>query len=188
MRMLNIFRASRIRNNVITRLISDTRGVTAVEFAIIGPVFFTLMFSALELGFVLTKEMLLDNAASDVSREIYTGAASNGVVTQDDLVAQICETVSLIDSGCVDNLTIELTTISAFQSIPNSAATCVDSDEPINPKANFNPGAATSIVYMRICLTTNIYTPGLGLGLKLPKTDNGKLQLTSALAFANEPF
>jgi len=171
-----------------SRLIRNKDGATAVEFAIIGPVLFAMVFSAIELGYVLTKTALLDTAAGEVSRSIYTGAATNGVVTKADIIDTICETVGLIDTGCKENLTIELTTITDFQSIPATEATCYDAEDVIKPTVSFDPGTTNNIVYMRICLTTNIFTPGIGFGLNLPKSDNGKLQLISELAFSNEPF
>lgn len=172
----------------VRNLLKDNQGVTAVEFALIGPIFFSLMFSSLELGFVLAKEALLDSAASEISRTIYTGSVTSGVVTQDQLKDAVCEKISIIYSDCKDNLSIELTTITDFTSLPDTDAICHDSDEPIKPAVTFNPGASNNIVFMRICLTTNVYTPGMGLGLSFPKTSTGKLQLVSALAFSNEPF
>ena len=172
----------------IKALFGNEEGVTAVEFALVGPIMLGMIFSAIELGLLLTKIALLDNATGQISRTIYTGAASNGVVTQKQLVDEICYTISIIDDGCSENLAIELTPITDFHSIPNTGAACIDSDEPIKPTVNYDPGASNNIVYMRVCLTSQVYTPGIGFGLQLPKTGNGKIQIVSSLAFSNEPF
>ena len=170
------------------RLYRNDEGATAVEFAIIGPIFFAMLFAAVELGLILTKITLLEMSASDISKTIYVGAAANGEVSKEDLEKEVCDLVGIVDPNCMGNLAIELTEVPSFLAIPQSDAKCIDKNEPINPTVSFVPGSADSIVYMRICLTTGIFTPGLGFGLALPKTDNGKLQLVSSLAFANEPF
>ena len=172
----------------LKRLHRNNEGATAVEYAIIGPIFFALLFAAVELGLILTKTSLLEMSASDISKTIYIGAAANGDVSKEDLEKEVCDLVGIVDPNCLDNLAIELTEVPSFLAIPQSDAKCIDKDEPINPTVSFDPGSADSIVYMRICLTTGIFTPGLGFGLALPKTDNGKIQIVSSLAFANEPF
>jgi len=173
---------------LITRLLKNNKGVTAVEFALVGPVFLAMLLSAVELGLLLTKVALLDNAANSISRSVYTGAVTDGSVMKEDLEETVCDTIKFLDAGCADNLAIELTTISDFTAIPDTEAVCIDSDDPIMPVVSFNPGADNDIVYMRICLTTNVYVPGIGLGLNFSKTETGKLQLVSTLAFSNEPF
>ncbi len=171
-----------------TKILLDIRGATAVEFAMIGPVFFALIFSALDLGLLQTKIALLETAATKVSRSIYTGAASSGTITKEGIKIEVCDSMSFIVSDCINNLSVELTTISDFHSIPTSNAKCIDSDNPIKPAVQYNPGKANDIVYLRLCLTTNVYVPGMGLGLSFPKTDSGKFQIISSLAFSNEPF
>ena len=179
---LNIF------NSLAKKLWNNNEGATAVEFALIGPVFFALLFSTFELGVLTVKSTLLELAAAEASKKIYIGAVSTGGVTSEDLQESICERISYIDSNCRDNLTLELTPISDFNSIPNTDATCTDSDVEIKPTVTFTPGNSNETVYMRICLTTNVNIPGIGFGLSLVKTETGKTQLVSALAFSNEPF
>ncbi len=166
----------------------NREGVTAVEFAMIAPVFMSLLFSVFEMGVLMTKITLLDLAAAEASKQVYIGAAANGTVTPEDLEETICETVSLIDSNCAGNLLLEMTPITNFSSLPNSQATCVDKSTKVKPAVTVNPGVSDGIVYMRICLTTEIVVPGLGLGLGLLKTETGKTQIVTDIAFANEPF
>ena len=173
---------------IIRRAAKDESGATAIEFAIVGPVFLSLVFSAMEVGLLMTKNALLENAASTISRSIYTGSVTNGALTREDLIETVCEAISIIDSSCAENVSIELTPIANFQAIPNSDAQCTDSAQPVNPVVDFIPGAGNSIVYMRICLSTNIYTPGIGFGSQLTQTSTGKFELVTAIAFANEPF
>ena len=177
----------RIRS-LFLRASRDEEGATAVEFAFLAPVFFALIFSAIEFGIVLTKVALLENGAAKVSRTIYTGLASSGATTREQIEEVVCDTVSVFAPDCEDNIAIELTPVANFQSIPSSEAVCKNSSDPISPVTQFVPGVANEIVYLRICLSTQLMTPGLGAGLHLPQTDDGKVQLIAALAFSNEPF
>ena len=170
------------------KLWKNNEGATAVEYALIAPVFFALLFSVFELGTLSTKTVLLDLAAAKTSKNIYIGSVSSGSLTKEDLEKSICDTISLIDTNCRGNLTVELTKITDFNSVPATDAKCVDADVPIKPTVAFNPGVDDEIIYMRICLTTKVLMPGIGFGLSMLKTDTGKTQLVTSLAFKNEPF
>lgn len=174
--------------NMFARFRKDQSGVTAIEFAMLLPIFLVMIFSMIEMGAILTKRALLDSAASEVSRSIYTGAAANGEVDKEELETEICRLISIIDDDCEDNLVLEVTEITDFTAIPTSDAVCHESDEAIKPAVSFESGSAKTIMYMRICLSTPVFVPTMGLGLNMTKTDSGNFQIVSALAFANEPF
>ncbi len=176
-------------NNSKHNFLQCRSGATAVEFALIAPIFFALTFSLFEVGWLFTKIALIDNATSQVSRDIYTGAAINdATITAESLTQDICDSVVIIQN-CEENTTIEVTTISDFNSIPTSGEVCRDSfGSGIRPATTFDPGASSEISFVRVCVTTDILTPFIGLGLALPKNANGRFEIVSALAFANEPF
>lgn len=163
-------------------------GATAVEFALISPIFFGLIFSVFELGIFMTKVTLLDLAAAEASKQVYIGAATSGTVTAADLEETICDTVSFIDSNCRGNLLLEMTPITNFRSIPTTDAQCIDKDTLLRPVVTANPGSTGETVFIRICLTTSVLVPGLGFGLNMMKTDTGKTQIVTAIAIRNEPF
>ena len=174
--------------HLVPRFVHNLRGTTAVEFAFIGPLFFALVFSALELGLVLTKMTLLDTAADQVSREIYIGRTAKELVSSDDLKERICRTVSSVVLDCETNLTLELTPLVDFLSIPETDAQCAEPGTEDIPETAFNSGTANSIMFMRICLTTKILTPGIGYAFSFAETGSQHYQIVSSLAFMNEPF
>ncbi len=176
-----------VRSN--RNLFQCTSGVAAVEFALVGPIFLALVFSLFETGLLYTKIALTDNAVADVSRSIYVGAAqSDGSVTSDTLKEDICDSIFIVQD-CLNNITIEVTTISDFNSIPTGGEICQDSfDSGPPPATTYSPGASSQISFVRVCVTTKIITPFLGLGLKLTKNANNRFEIISTLAFVNEPF
>ncbi|GJE61322.1 TadE/TadG family type IV pilus assembly protein [Methylobacterium trifolii] len=59
-----------------TSILSHRGGATAIEFALIAPVFLLILCAWTEVGLCLMMGSALDNAARDASRLIRTGAAS----------------------------------------------------------------------------------------------------------------
>ncbi|WP_040616603.1 TadE/TadG family type IV pilus assembly protein [Roseibium sp. TrichSKD4] len=56
--------------NTLPDLRSDARGFSAIEFAILGPVFFALLFLAFEVGLLYTRMVLLDDTLTKTSKLI----------------------------------------------------------------------------------------------------------------------
>ncbi|MEO0694453.1 MAG: TadE/TadG family type IV pilus assembly protein [Pseudomonadota bacterium] len=168
--------------------IGNVRGAAAVEFALVAPVFFALIVSMLELGLLTLKSTLVDRAVSQAAVFVYTGATSSTQSEKDRIRDFICKRALLIRE-CAKNLSVELTRVNSFSAPPTSDAPCRDSsDVTLAPVVTYQPGAGNDIVYMRVCATTNVLTPGMGLGLALAKTKTNRYQIISSIAFMNEPF
>lgn len=172
----------------ITDFIRNNRGAAAIEFAIVGPVYLVLALSTMEVGLILTKDVLLDNAMIDASKYVYVGAAQSGAVDQEDLEAFICDRMDIVMQDCENNLALELINMSSFNQTIDHSAPCRDSATEIEPVVQFNPGTSGDIMFIRACLTTDVILPGVGMGLALSKTETGRYQIVSQTAFLNEPF
>ena len=177
---------------LLAALSRDKRGVTSVEFALLAPVFFAMLFSLFEVGILLTRMAMVDHAVNVVSKQVYTGVVTKGVETgtlsQSDLEAAVCDVTGMVIPDCASEITVELTEITSLSELPTSDATCEDASLDLDPAVNFNPGVANSVVFMRVCLTVDLITPGLGFGLNLAKTSTDRYELISSAAFLNEPF
>lgn len=171
---------------------SDQKGSAAVEFALVGPLFLAFMFSMIELGLIMTKIALLDQAVAQSAKFIYTGAATSGNPTQDSLEDFICDR-SVLFVNCKENITVEVIPVTDFTGSSAGAAQCSDSedvDQTVKPVVDYMPGGGTQIAMLRVCITTEIFTPGLrySLGAAVQNTKTGRAQFVSLLAFMNEPF
>ncbi len=60
----------------------DRRGATAVEFAIVAPVFFFLIFLIAETAMIFIAEQVLDNAVFESARLVRTGQAQKSRMGQ----------------------------------------------------------------------------------------------------------
>jgi len=170
------------------RLIGDKRGAAALEFAMVGPVFIGLVVSFFELGLVMLKISMLDFAVAESAKFIYTTAAEGDPPTQSEMKQFICDRAKVL-SGCADNIAVELAPIDAFGATPSEDAACVDSaSEEINPPVEYSTGASNQVMFMRVCVTTNIISPAVrySFGRALIKSDTGRQEILSTIAFMNE--
>lgn len=171
-------------SHTLRRWRASTSGVTAIEFSILAPLFFALLFSLFELSLIFLRGASLDNALSASSRLIYTGQAP----TQDQLEQAICDRV-LFMSNCKENITVEISVVSNFLVPPENDLACRNSDNAsFSPAVRYDTVGSAQIAFMRVCLSTPIIAPGIGLGLSLPKTDTDRFQIVSSTAFLSEPF
>ena len=86
------------------RLATDRRSAVAVEFALVGSVFFLFVLMVVEIVLQLATQATLDDAAFQAARQIrignFTGSSYSGGLT-----SAVCGTVILIPS-CTTNIQI----------------------------------------------------------------------------------
>ncbi|MEP6355570.1 MAG: TadE/TadG family type IV pilus assembly protein [Hyphomicrobiales bacterium] len=169
--------------------VKSESGVTAIEFALLAPVFFIIVISILEVGYTFSKVAMLNYSVSVATKDIYIGKASNNEITHDKIEQNICDNMSVLaGSNCTENLLLELITINDVTDLPNDNAQCRDEALNINPVVQFDPGGSSETVFMRVCFLTNVLVPGIGFGLQLPLEASGKYAIIASSAFVNEPF
>ncbi|MGR3722921.1 pilus assembly protein [Abyssibius alkaniclasticus] len=161
-------------------------GTSTVEFVIIAPVLFGLVFSVFESGWLLTKYMMLERGLDLAVRDLRLGKIPN--VTRVDIRDRVCSN-SMFFRDCDTDMIIELTPIDSPSDFPATNATCIDRAEEIEPVVSFNPGARVrlQIMFIRACVVTDPIFPGIGLGLGLTKDNTGGYRMITYSAFVNEP-
>lgn len=171
-------------------LVRNRKGAAALEFALVGPLHLALLLAMVETGFILTKTALMDLGISEAAKQVYIGTVTSGGVGRDEIKETVCKYAGRLQSRCEENLIVELTPITDFGDVPDHEAFCQEEGAitDIEGLVDFRPGVSSSIVYMRVCLTTEVIFPGLGIGLAMQKTDSGKYEIVSSTAFMNEPF
>ena len=80
----------------------DRRGVSAVEFSLLGPLAITMLIGIVELGMVFLVSGSLENAVLTSSRFGITGGAPDGV-TREDIIRDLIDrnTFGLVDQADV---------------------------------------------------------------------------------------
>jgi Flp pilus assembly pilin Flp len=87
-----------LKSNILNQLWTDESGVTAIEFAIIAPVFCGLMMGTFDIGHRLYMESVLRGAVNKAGRD---SALEGGAETarRDEIDAKLSKQIYLIHSG-----------------------------------------------------------------------------------------
>ena len=174
------------------RFAGDKKGASAIEFAIVAPVFFALMFSTFEVGWFYFVNATMDAATVNVARYIRTGQAHvngySGSDSKDDFFADVvCPKVDfLVD--CQNRITAEVQTFNSFAELAadNTPITCTDNSSDEIDAIPYNPGNDNAIVRVRICLIYDTLNPAIGLNLA--KNDQGQRKITTSYILRVEPY
>ena len=149
----------------------EPRGATAVEMALLTPVFFYMLIGITELSLIEAVQQLLENAAYNTSRLAKTGYV-NGSQTQAQTVSQI--------------MTQELQSFGSFINTANvtMTSTSYTSMGGIGSGGSSGMGSAQQIVVYTINYPWQLMTPMIGNIIGT----NGKINLTSRIVVRNEPY
>jgi Flp pilus assembly protein TadG len=173
-------RAKRLR---FFRLRRNEDGSVAIEFAIIAPVFFFLMFVIAETALVFIAEQVLENAVFETARLIRTGQAQNANMSEADFKAEVCGRASIfIDCDGAD-FYLDVRSFDKFQDVQFEPP--VDEDDNFT-EPQFDYGQQSDIVVVRTYYQWPI-NPVMGRQW-LNLMGNGKLLIGSFSVFRNEPF
>jgi Flp pilus assembly protein TadG len=96
--------------NVLSRFRRSRRGSAAVEFALVAPLFFCMLFAILETAIVFFAGMVLDNATQESARLILTRQAQNSSMTEADFKQNLCDRIKVMFNcqGNLGNLTVDM--------------------------------------------------------------------------------
>jgi hypothetical protein len=168
-----------------------TSGSAALQFAIIAPVFFMMLFATLETAMVFYAEMILENAVKITGRTIRTGQAQLANKTPAQFRQDICDQISFLLNCDAAHLYVDVRSFGNFGA--------ADFPPPVDANGNivanlnnYQPGgssqvpAGNSIVLVRVFYTWQLNTP-MFANYFSNMAGNQRL-ITSSMAFKNEPY
>ncbi len=170
----------------LRRKAREEDGATAtIPFVIFLPFFMLLIMSALEMGTLMLRHVMLERALDMSVRDLRLGNWVNP--THAEFKRQVCNRAGVIPD-CLNVLLVELRPVSTTTWEPLSAGPiCVDRAETIQPVTTFDDGVGDEMMLIRACAKFDPIFPTSGLGFQLPKDNTGAYALVSATAFVNEP-
>ncbi|MCB2112031.1 MAG: TadE/TadG family type IV pilus assembly protein [Parvularculaceae bacterium] len=167
----------------------NREGSSAVEFAIVAPVFLALTFSILEAGYFFFVEAGVEAANDKAARLIRTGQAQSGAMSREAFFDQICNVVELY-GDCEKQLTVDVARFSSFAQLAADTASpiCLNGDASDDdlPPTSYQTGGARDIIRVRVCFTHKSLSPGIGINLE--KTGDGAVKMLSTSVFRSEPY
>ncbi|MCF6431824.1 pilus assembly protein [Leisingera sp. M527] len=160
-------------------------GNASVEFAIVIPAFLLALMSTVELGLINLRHSQLERALDLTVRDIRlnTGANKDHAQIRDE----ICELSGFIDD-CASSLKLEMVRADPFNWTGiDPDPDCINRIEEVNPDVTFEHGQSNELMLIRACMKFKPILPTWGLGQSLSKDDDGRISLTAASAFVQEP-
>lgn len=172
--------------NALRRFRRNRRGSAAVEFALVAPVFFALLFAIIETAIVFFASQVLETGIQDTARQVYTNQAQIAGMTAAQFKTDLCNRVSAL-FACPIDVDVKF----------YPAGTAITITDPI-ASGNYDnsglvyqmPAACTeAVVVARAFYQWPLFVTGLGYNIaNLGRgTSNSKRLLAATAAFRTEP-
>jgi Flp pilus assembly protein TadG len=168
--------------DVFRRFRRNRTGSAAVEFALVAPVFFALLFAIIETGIIFFAGQVLETITQDSARMILTGQAQTAAYTQAQFQTFVCSQIPALFT--CSNLSIDVESYSSFSSVTINSQ--IDGSKNFINNMQYNPGGPGDIVMVRLFYPwPQIVT---GLGYNITNLSGNKRLLVATAAFRNEPY
>lgn len=170
----------------IARFARAREGVTAIEFAMIAPIFFALLLGIFETAFAMLSSQLVETATIDASRLILTGQAQTKGMTKDTFKAAVCKILPPF-MDCSGKVYVDVQVLTAFDANVSTPT----KDGNLDPSGfKFVAGGPEDIVMVRIYYKWAGLIPSVmkNFGLDLSNQADGSTLESATMVFRNEPY
>ncbi len=162
----------------------NRRGSTVVEFALVAPIFFALLFALFETALVFFAGQVLENGLQDSGRLIYTAQAQDASMTQTKFKDELCKRLDVLFT-CA-NVSVDVKSYAQDDIIP--AATPYDG-AGIPMGWDLPPAGSTRTVVVKAFYQWPLFVTQLGYNIaniNRDKADSKRLLIATS-AFRVEP-
>ncbi len=172
--------------HIFRRFSENRKGSAAIQFALIAPLFFAMLFAILETALVFVAGQVLETALHDTARLVLTGQATAANTTQTQFRTSLCNrTSALFDCN---QIVVEAKKYSNFSGVdlstkPTSACSATTT-------ATFTLGSNGDVMVVRAFYKWPLFVTGLGYYIGGNNADGSKCNkrlLSSTAVFRNEP-
>jgi Flp pilus assembly protein TadG len=172
--------------SIFRRFRRNRRGSAAVEFALVAPVFFALLFAIMETAIMFFASQVLETITQNSVRQVLTGQAQGASYAawtnfRDSVV---CGQIPALFT--CSNILVDVETFPSFVGIvlPNH----FDASGNFDPSTfNYNPGGSCSVVVVQLYYAWPMFVTGLGYNIA-NMSGGTKRALVATAAFRNEPY
>ncbi|MBY6089502.1 pilus assembly protein [Maritimibacter alkaliphilus] len=170
----------------LQRFWRNETGHAIVEFAVMLPLYLTVMLSGVELGIWTLRQTMLERGLDLAVRDLRL--ATGQATTHDELKDLICTYAGIIED-CSSSLKLEMEPVSmwSFSTLPTTVD-CADRAEEVNPVRAFVAGDGNQMMLLRACVKFKPLFPTIGLGKGMAVDGNGDAAMVALSAFVQEPL
>jgi Flp pilus assembly protein TadG len=178
------------RRNRFGGFIRDSKGATAVEFALIAAPFLALIAGLIQVFLLFFAQSLLENAVRASARQILTGQAQ----TADASLSSAAAMAAFHQTVCNNaNVLFVCTALMVDVEVANNWSSAntgmpvltYDSNGNVTNTWQFNPGNAGDIVVVRVVYLWPVFFGQLAFNMA--NQANGTREIMASAAFQNEP-
>jgi Flp pilus assembly protein TadG len=169
--------------NLLRRFRDSRSGGAALEFAIVAPLFFALLFAIIETALMFFASQVLETMTQESARMILTGQAQSANYQQADFKQYVCNQIPALFS--CSNLVVNVQSFPSFSSATFNNpfnASCQAQSSNIQ----YNPGGPGDVVLVQVYYPWQLFVTGLGYNIA--NCPNSQRLLVATAAFQNEPF
>jgi Flp pilus assembly protein TadG len=171
------------KTNILRRFHRNRRGSAAVEFALVAPIFFAVLFAIIELSLVFFASQILETVTQDTARLVMTGQAQTASYTQEQFKNAVCAKLTVM-FDCANGVAIDVQSYKTFALI--DVTDPIDSGKNFVAPNNYLPGGPGDIVVVRLFYKWPLFVTGLGFNVS--NIGSNQRLLTATAAFQNEPY
>lgn len=178
----------------LRRFGGNRRGSAAVEFALVAPMFFALLFAIIETALMFFASQVLETVTQNSARVVLTGQAQSGTVTacavggvaapctQATFKTYVCSQIpALFDCS---KLYVDVSSYSSFSAV--TLPSHIDAAGNFDTTMGYSAGSAGDIVVVRLFYQWPLFVTGLGYNIS--NLAGNKRLLVATAAFKNEPY
>lgn len=170
--------------SIFRRFLGCTKASSAIEFAMVVPIFLAVVFSIFEVGYMFLTDLALETALTNAARLVRTGQAHTSTMTMAQFKTVLCDgTYGLVDCN---NVTVEVNVFNSFED-GNTLPPLLDENGDLADNSVFNIGNSSSIIVVRITYLYDIINP-IGNAIQLSNYGDNQYLQAHLVAFKNEPF
>jgi Flp pilus assembly protein TadG len=182
--------AGKRRRNRFGAFIRDSKGATAVEFALIAAPFLAIVVGLLQTFLVFFAQSVLENAVRQSSRQILTGQTQ----TQDASLSQTAAIAAFHQTVCNNaailftctGLMVDVQVANNWSSANTGMPTLTyGSNGNVSNSWQFNPGSAGDVVVVRVMYLWPLFFGPIAFNMA--NQPNGSREIMASAAFQNEP-
>ncbi len=177
-------RPARKRCRLLPRFVRNDNGAVAVEFALVSPAFFFLMFVILETGLMFVAEEVLDNSVATVARMVRVGQIQEAEYTKEQFKDLVCSNAKVFIDCTTSDFFVDVKTYGDFADA--GLGSPVDENGDFVDEGDFNFGGPNDVVVVRAYYKWQT-NPIMG-DISLATLAGGKRLIGSFATFRNEPF
>lgn len=170
----------------LRRFRRNHRGSAAVEFALVAPLFFGLLFAIVETAIMFFASQWLETATQEAARTVLTGRAQNaGYAKVSDFKTNVvCPLIANVMFDCANGIYVDVESYSGFSSVVLNSQ--IDNNGNFINNMKYCPGNGGDIVVVRMFYQWPLFVTGLGYNIA--NLSGNRRLLTATAAFRNEPF